>query len=55
MSVVNTRGREVLRHTVEHTAAGLAELIDVLAGAGCREVAIERPDGPVVEALLAAG
>lgn len=54
VSVVNTRGREVLRHTVEHTAAGLAELIDVLAGVGCREVAIERPDGPVVEALLAA-
>ena len=54
VSVVDTRGREVLRHTVEHTAAGLAELIDVLAGAGCQEVAIERPDGPVVEALLAA-
>jgi transposase len=54
VSVVDTRGREVLRHTVEHTAAGLAELIDVLAGAGCREVAIERPDGPVVDALLAA-
>lgn len=54
VSVVDTRGREVLRHTVEHTAAGLAELIDVLAGAGCREVAIERPDGPVVEALLTA-
>jgi Transposase len=54
VSVVDTRGREVLRHTVEHTAAGLTELIDVLAGVGCREVAIERPDGPVVEALLAA-
>lgn len=54
VSVVDTRGREVLRHTIEHTAAGLAELIDVLAGAGCREVAIERPDGPVVDALLAA-
>lgn len=54
VSVVDARGREALRHTVEHTAAGLAELIDVLAGAGCREVAIERPDGPVVDALLAA-
>ncbi|MGH3969605.1 MAG: IS110 family transposase, partial [Mycobacterium sp.] len=54
VAVVDTHGREVLRHTVEHTAAGLAELIDVLAGAGCREIAIERPDGPVVDALLAA-
>jgi transposase len=54
VSVVDTRGREVLRHTVEHTAAGLSELIQVLGGAGCREVAIERPDGPLVDALLAA-
>ncbi len=49
------RGRDVLRHSVEHTAAGLRELVTVLTGAGCREVAIERPDGPVVDALLAAG
>jgi transposase len=54
VSVVDARGRELVRHTVEHSAAGLAELITVLADAGCREVAIERPDGPVVEALLAA-
>jgi transposase len=44
-----------VRHTVEHSAAGLAELVAVLGQAGCREVAIERPDGPVVDALLAAG
>jgi transposase len=55
VSVVDARGREIVRHTVEHSAAGLRELIDVLAGAGCSEVAIERPDGPVVDALLAAG
>jgi Transposase len=55
VSVVDARGREIVRHTVEHSAAGLRELIDVLAGAGCGEVAIERPDGPVVDALLAAG
>jgi transposase len=54
VSVVDTRGREVLRHNVEHTAAGLAELIALLAAAGCGEIAIERPDGPVVDALLAA-
>ena len=55
VSVVDARGREICRHTVEHSAAGLAELVDVLARAGAREVAIERPDGPVVDALLAAG
>jgi transposase len=55
VSVAGARGRELVRHTVEHTAAGLRELIDVLGGVTCREVAIERPDGPVVEALLAAG
>ena len=55
VSVVNDRGRQIVRHTVEHTAAGLRELITVLRGAGCREVAIERPDGPVVDALLEAG
>ncbi len=54
VSVVDARGRELVRHSVEHSAAGLRELIDVLTAAGCREVAIERPDGPVVDALLAA-
>jgi transposase len=54
VSVVDARGRELVRHSVEHSAAGLRELIDVLADAGCAEVAIERPDGPVVDALLAA-
>jgi transposase len=55
VSVLDARGRELVRHTVEHSAAGLRELIDVLRGSGCCEVAIERPDGPVVDALLAAG
>ncbi len=55
VSVVDARGRELVRHSVEHSAAGLRELIEVLAGAGAREVAIERPDGPVVDALLGAG
>lgn len=55
VSVVNDRGRQVVRHTVDHTAAGLRELVTVLTNAGCREVAIERPDGPVVEAVLEAG
>ncbi len=55
VSVVDARGRELVRHSVEHSAAGLAELVDVLARADVGEVAIERPDGPVVEALLEAG
>ena len=55
VAVLDARGRELIRHSVEHCAAGLRELIDVLRGADCGEVAIERPDGPVVDALLTAG
>lgn len=55
VSIVDARGRELARHSVAHSAAGLRELTAVLTGAGCAEVAIERPDGPVVETLLAAG
>lgn len=55
VAVVDARRRELVRHTVEHSAAGLRELIDVVRRAGCGEVAIERPDGAVVDALLAAG
>jgi transposase len=55
VSVVDARGREITRCTVEHSAAGLRELAGVLARAGAGEAAIERPDGPVVDALLSAG
>jgi transposase len=55
VSVVDTHGREIRRRSVEHSAAGLRELVEVLRGAGAGEVAIERPDGPVVDAMLAAG
>jgi transposase len=55
VAVVDARGRELVRHSVEHSAAGLAELVHVFRDAGCLEVAIERPDGPVVDALLSAG
>jgi transposase len=55
VSVVDARGREISRRTIEHSAAGLRELTGVLARAGAREAAIERPDGPVVDALLSAG
>ena len=52
VSVVDQYGREIVRSTVEHSAAGLRELLGVLARAGVAEVAIERPDGPVVDTLL---
>lgn len=52
--VVDARGREVARAVVEHTSTGLRELTRLLARYGAGEVAIERPDGPVVEALLQA-
>ena len=55
VSIVDARGREICRCTVEHSAAGLLELIAVLRRNGAREAAIERPDGPVVDALLGAG
>jgi transposase len=53
--VVDGAGVVAGRFTVTHTAAGLGELVDRLVAAGVREVAIERGDGPVVTALLAAG
>ncbi|MGI8900963.1 MAG: IS110 family transposase [Nocardioides sp.] len=55
VSVVNDRGREVYRCSVPHTDAGLRELVKALGRHGVSEVAIERPDGPVVDTLLAAG
>jgi len=55
VSVVDARGREISRHTIAHSAVGLRELISVLARAGAAEAAIERPDGPVIDALLSAG
>jgi transposase len=54
VAVVDTAGQVVARFTVPHTAAGLGELTRRLAHAGATEVAIERSDGPVIEALLEA-
>lgn len=55
VAVVDARGREIDRETIEHSAAGLRHLLGFLGRHRVREVAIERPDGPVVEALLDAG
>jgi transposase len=55
VSVVDDRGREIDRRTVEHSAAGLRELLETLNQNRVGEVAIERPDGPVIDTLLEAG
>ncbi|MGC1783874.1 MAG: IS110 family transposase [Acidobacteriaceae bacterium] len=55
VAIVDSGGRAVYRGVIEHSAQGLADLIVVLDRAGATEVAIERPDGPVVDALLDAG
>jgi transposase len=48
-------GKVVQRFIAEHTGKGLAGLVRRLRRAGAGEVAIERPDGTVVETLLEAG
>jgi transposase len=53
--VVDNDGEAVERLTVAHIAAGLRAMIDLLIGHQVEAVAIERPDGPAVDALLAAG
>ena len=53
--VVGDQGQDLDRFTVPHDAAGLKALVRRLLHAGVAEVGIERPDGPVVEALLQAG
>jgi transposase len=55
VAVVDARGRPVHRCVIENSAAGLRALLKVLGKYGVREVAIERPDGPVVDTLLEAG
>jgi transposase len=52
--VVGDQGEALDRFTVTHDAAGLQALVRRLLKAGVAEVGIERPDGPVVEALLQA-
>jgi transposase len=53
--VVGVAGVVRARFAVQHTAAGVAALVRGLARAGVGEAAIERSDGPLVDALLAAG
>jgi transposase len=53
--VIDAAGSVLWRHTVAHSRAGLARLNGRLVELGVDRVGIERPDGPVVEALLDAG
>jgi len=55
VAVVDATGTPIERFTVTHTADGLRELPRRLDRLGVSEVAIERPDGQVVDALLEAG
>jgi transposase len=53
--VIDTGGTVLWRHTLTHSRAGLTRLVSRLRELAVTRVGIERPDGPVVEALLAAG
>ena len=52
--IVDGRGHQLARTMVEHTTEGLRELVGFLGRHGVAEVAIERPDGPVIDTLLGA-
>jgi transposase len=53
--VIDVRGSVILKFEVSHDAAGLAELCRRLKAAHVTTVAIERPSGLIVDALLEAG
>ena len=55
VAIAGHDGEQTGRFQVTHDAAGLRTLIRKLLAAGVVEVGIERPDGPVVDALRQAG
>jgi transposase len=55
VAVVAPDGQQTHRFSVPHDATGLRVLVKRLVRAGVVEVGIERPDGPVVDALRTAG
>ena len=55
LCIVDVAGAVATRHNLTHDAAGIRRLVDTLTAHDVARVAIERPDGPVVDALLAAG
>ena len=54
VAVVDAHGVQLQRAVVTHTAAGLTQLVRLLRRAGVEEIGIERGDGPMVDAVLAA-
>lgn len=55
LAIVDHTGHLVADVSIDHSAAGLGRMVDRFLAAGVRRIAIERPDGPVVDALLDAG
>jgi len=55
MCVLDADGQALDRISVAHTQAGLAQLVTLCQRYQVSGVGIERPDGPVVQALLEAG
>ena len=55
LCIVAADGAVLARRTTRHDAAGIRRLVADLVDHRVERVAIERPDGPVVEALLATG
>lgn len=53
--IVDASGAVALRRNTAHDAAGIRQLVVDFVDHGVRRVAIERPDGPVVDAVLSAG
>jgi transposase len=53
--IVGNEGEAIQRFMVSHDRAGLKDMVSRLLRAGVEEVGIERPDGPIVDALLQAG
>src|SRR5690349_12530664 len=53
--IVDSQGEALQRFMITHDRAGLKDLVRRLLRAGVDEVGIERPDGPIVDALLQAG
>ena len=53
--VIDERGSVCVQFEIKHDAAGLAELCRRLRSAGATAVAIERPSGLIVDALLETG
>lgn len=53
--IVDAAGAVLARCNTAHDTAGIRRLVETLTGHGVTRVAIERPDGPVVDALLTAG